>query len=188
MLLGAIVEKVGERDAWQVLANGSVYAAAAAGYVIHPDLAWFALGGGALAASAADTWATEIGTLSGREARSITSWRRVPPGTSGGVTLAGSLGGAAGALFIAAAVSIANWPVSFPAVAFGGIAGGLADSILGATLQTRRWCEQCGKFTERSIHDCGTPTSSKGGVRWMNNDVVNAICSATGALVALLLS
>jgi uncharacterized membrane protein len=98
------------------------------------------------------------------------------------------MGGIAGAVFVAACSWLLGWQVSFIAVALGGIAGALIDSVLGGTLQARRWCERCRKSTERKIHDCGTPTTRAGGVKGMNNDVVNAICSVTGALVALLLS
>ena len=187
-LLGSIVEKGSERDAWQVLANGGVYIVSSAGYLIHPDPIWFALGAGSLAGASADTWATEIGTLSKRDPISITSWQTVPPGTSGGVSLVGTLGGVGGALFVALGAWLLKWPVPFAAVAVGGVAGALADSLLGGTLQARRWCRQCEEFTERKIHDCGTPTTREGGLKGMNNDVVNAICSATGALVGLLLS
>lgn len=94
----------------------------------------------------------------------------------------------AGALFIGGAAVLANWPVPFLAVAIGGFAGALADSLLGATVQERRWCELCKTFTERPIHSCGTPTSHAGGLVGFDNDAVNAACSAVGALIALLLS
>jgi uncharacterized protein (TIGR00297 family) len=187
-LVGAIVQKVGERDAKQVLSNGGVFALSALGYLILPSPIWYATGIGALAASTADTWATELGTLTGGEPLSIISGRRVPPGTSGGVTLVGSVAGAGGALFIAAGAALAHWPVPFAAAALGGIAGALADSILGATLQARRWCDLCAKSTERLVHNCGTPTRRAGGVAGFDNDAVNAVCSAVGALVAFLLS
>ena len=61
-LTSSIVAEQGRRDAWQVLANGAVRRRGA-GVVLRPDPRWIALGAGALAASAADTWATEIGTL-----------------------------------------------------------------------------------------------------------------------------
>src|ERR1043166_4141362 len=83
----AIVETGGERDAVQVLANGLVFAIAAIGAAVSPHTMWTALGGGALAASAADTWSTEIGTLYGRAPRSILTARRVDPGMSGGVSM-----------------------------------------------------------------------------------------------------
>jgi uncharacterized protein (TIGR00297 family) len=186
--VGEIVEKGAERDWGQVLANGGVYAGAAFGSVITASPMWFAIGAGALAASAADTWATEIGTLVAGRPIFIISGRRVEPGTSGGISLAGTAAGVVGALFIGGAAVLANWPVPFVAVAIGGVAGALADSLLGATVQERRWCELCKTFTERPIHSCGTPTSHAGGLVGFDNDAVNAACSAVGALIALLLS
>jgi uncharacterized protein (TIGR00297 family) len=185
---GSIVDKGDERDATQVFANGGIFAVAAIAELITHSPAWYAIGIGALAASAADTWATELGTLAGGEPVSILSGRRVPAGTSGGITVTGSLAGVAGALFVAAGTALAQWPVTFTAAALGGIAGALSDSLLGATLQSRRWCDACEKPTERLVHDCGNHTRRIGGVGGMDNDAVNAVCSAVGALVALLLS
>lgn len=186
--VGPVVDKGDERDARQVIANGGVFAVAALGYVLFPSPAWYAIGAGALAASNADTWATEIGTLLGANPISIISWRGVPPGTSGGISLIGTAGVICGALFIAAVAALAHWPVPFAAVAFGGIAGALADSLLGATLQARRWCDVCSKFTERLIHSCGAGTRHAGGVAGFDNDAVNFACSGVGALIALLLT
>jgi uncharacterized protein (TIGR00297 family) len=187
-VVGPVVQKGGERDARQVLSNGGVFALSALGYLLLPSPIWYATGIGALAASTADTWATEIGTLPGGEPVSIISGKRVPPGTSGGITLIGTAAAAGGALFIAAGGALASWPVAFAAVALGGMAGALADSLLGATLQARRWCDLCACSTERLVHTCGTRTQHAGGVAGFDNDVVNAVCSAVGALVALLLS
>jgi len=187
-LVSSVVQKGDERDAGQVLANGGIYAIAALGYIVFPSAIWQAVATGALAALAADTWATEVGILVGGEPVSIISARRVPPGTSGGVTLLGTMAGAGGALFVAAMATLANWPVPFAAAALGGMSGALADSVLGATLQTRRWCDVCAKPTERLVHDCGTPTRHAGGIAGFDNDAVNAACSGVGALVTLLLS
>ena len=186
--VGKIVEKGAERDWGQVLANGGVYAGAALGSLMATSPMWFAVGAGALAASAADTWATEIGTLVAGRPISIISGRRVESGTSGGISLAGTAAGVVGALFIACTTVVANWPVPFVAVAIGGVAGALADSLLGATVQERRWCELCKTLTEQPIHSCGTPTIHAGGLVGFDNDAVNAACSAVGALIALLLS
>ena len=185
---GSIAEKGDERDAGQVLANGGVYAVAALFYLAWPSPAWYALGAGALAASAADTWATEVGTLFGGEPRSIVSGNKVPTGTSGAISLVGTVASVAGALFIAAGATIATWTVSFAAVAIGGIAGALADSLLGGTLQGRRWCDLCATGTERVIHTCGNPSRHVGGFARLDNDAVNAVCSGVGALVALFLT
>ena len=187
-LVGSVMQKGVERDARQVLANGGVYAMAALGILVFPSPIWYAVGVGALAASAADTWATEIGTLAGGEPVSIITAKRVPPGTSGGVTLVGTIAAAGGALFIGAGAALANWPVPFAAAAVGGIAGAFADSLLGAVVQARRWCDVCAISTERLVHSCGTPTRHAGGVAGFDNDAVNAVCSGVGALIALLLS
>lgn len=186
--VGPVVEKGDERDATQVLANGGIYAAAALGSILHPSPIWYAVGAGALAASAADTWATEIGTLIKGHPRSIISGKSVPPGTSGGISLTGTAAAVVGALFIAAAAWLVEWPVPFAAVAIGGVAGALTDSLLGATVQARRWCELCAMSTERLVHNCGTQTRHAGGLMGFDNDAVNAVCSGVGALVALLLS
>jgi Integral membrane protein DUF92. len=62
----------------------------------------------------------------------------------------------------------------------------MLDSILGATLQTRRWCERCNTTTEREVHDCGMTTGVVAGLAWMDNDAVNAVSSAFGALLGFL--
>ena len=79
----AVVEKGGERDARQVLANGLAFAACALGTLVtspRAAAAWGTAAAGALAAAAADTWATEIGTLSSRPPRSVLTGRVVPAG------------------------------------------------------------------------------------------------------------
>ena len=182
----SVVAKGGERDAMQVLANGGPFTLAAALYALHPAPELAVLAGGALATAAADTWATEIGTLAGGEPRSIIHGGRVPAGMSGGVTLVGTLASILGAAAIAGAALLLGWPRAVAAAAAaGGLAGSLADSVLGATVQARRRCEACGVPTERGVHACGRPTRHDGGVRWLDNDWVNLLSGAMGALAAL---
>lgn len=188
LAVGPVVEKGGERDARQVLASGGVYALAALAHLAWNSPVSYAVGLGALAASSADTWATEIGTLVGEDPISIISVRRVPAGTSGGVTLVGSVAGVAGALFVAAGGALARWPVPFTAVILGGVGGALSDSVVGATVQSRRWCDVCSEPTERLVHDCGNPTRHAGGLAGVDNDAVNAICCVVGALLTSVLS
>ena len=187
--IGGIVAKGGPRDARQVLANGGLFTAAALGHLMHPSITWLALGGGALAAAAADTWATEIGSLAPGQPRDILRWRPVPPGTSGGVTLIGTMASVAGALFIAALALVARWPESaLPAIVAGGIVGSLADSVLGAALQLRRWCDRCDSATEQPVHVCGTATRAVGGLPSIDNDTVNFLSVAMGGLTAVLVA
>lgn len=195
--VSGVVEKGGARDGVQVLANGGIFALAALILLVMRNSsavpsstgALTALGAGALAASASDTWATEVGTLLGGAPRSILSGRRVLPGTSGGVSLAGTLAALAGAAFVAAVAALAGWPpLVCMAAIVGGVIGSTLDSLLGATLQTRRWCEHCDRATERERHDCGRSTRHIGGMEWFGNDAVNAVSSAAGGLAAMLIA
>ena len=181
-----LVEKGGQRDAVQVLANGGVFAFAAAMSLAGPAHLWAIIGAGAIAAATADTWSTEIGTLSGGRPVSIRTWRPLPTGASGGVTLLGSAGGVAGAVFIALLAWAGGWPIAAVAGALaGGVAGTVADSVLGATAQSRRWCDACSVTTERVLHTCGGRTELAGGLPWLDNDGVNLAATLTGAGVAL---
>ena len=185
----SVVAKHGPRDAWQVAANGGLFALSALAMRIQPDSRWIALGAGSLAASAADTWATELGMLYGGAPRSIVTWRVVPVGTSGGVSAIGTLAALAASGFVAGLVLVFGWiPRIGVAVAIGGVAGALADSLLGGTLQSRRWCDACNRRTERTVHDCGSVTRHEGGVSWVDNDMVNFLSGAIGGLVSALLA
>lgn len=177
------IEKPGARDAQQVLANGGVFFAAALAYWMSGGPLWQVLAAGALAASAADTWATELGTLAKAEPRSILGFHPVPTGTSGGVTAVGLLAAVAGSAFVAGVVWAVRWPSFAVVSAFaGGIFGALIDSVIGAGLQARRHCPKCNAMTEQSIHACGTTTDVMGGIDWVDNDVVNLAATFGGAL------
>src|SRR5687768_3543145 len=106
---GDVVEKGSARDAWQVFANGGPFAAAAIASIVWPSHVWQIAGVGAIAASSADTWATEIGTLSSQMPRSILGFQPVPTGTSGGVTWLGMCAAIGGALLIAMVALLAGW-------------------------------------------------------------------------------
>jgi uncharacterized protein (TIGR00297 family) len=185
--LDDVVAKGGARDAWQVLANGGVFATLAIISMNSPSALVYAAAAGALAASTADTWATEIGALSRAMPRSILSLERVAPGTSGGVTVLGIFASLAGAAFIGAAALLLDWPTAAMCAAIaGGFGGSIIDSILGATVQKRCWCERCGRGTERAVHACGMQTTHAGGLRWLDNDLVNFFSSVSGALLGSL--
>lgn len=207
-----ILAKNDQRDAWQVIANGGVFAVLA---VLTILVRWYAVtdgrisGGpddhsfddstaamtvtfavaaaGALAAAAADTFATEIGTLARAEPRSIRSWQLVPAGTSGAITAIGTIASIAGAVLVALCATVVGLtPIAaMPAIVMAGILGSLVDTFLGAWLQARRWCPQCEAATERSLHNCATPTIPHAGIAWLNNDVVNVLCTITGAVIAV---
>jgi uncharacterized protein (TIGR00297 family) len=67
----------------------------------------------------------------------------------------------------------------------GGFGGALIDSVLGETLQARRWCPACERECETDPHACGTPTRPQRGIVWLGNDAVNALATAGGAAIGV---
>ncbi len=190
-LAGEKFEKGGRRDLAQTLANGGIGALLALAYGLSgTPIALLAAFAGVMATVTADTWATELGVLSLQPPRLITSLRTVEPGTSGGITLYGLLASSTGALMIGLvlllliAIEIGSWqPWLLPAALMGGLAGSLADSLLGATAQAI-YQSPSGETERRLAHD-GTPNPALRGWRWMNNDLVNLLSSVVGGLVAV---
>lgn len=183
------------RDAYQVLANGGVAAlcTVAASLGSLPILLPVAVA--SIAEAAADTIASEIGVLSQRAPRSVVSGRRLSPGESGGVSVAGSLAAAVGSALIAFVwgawnglshpATAAAVPLQVCAIWFSGIVGMFVDSLLGAALQAVYESGTGGGTTERS-DEGGRANRLVRGVRWVNNDFVNSAGTLTAAVVSLL--
>ncbi|NOY76518.1 MAG: DUF92 domain-containing protein [Calditrichaeota bacterium] len=183
-----LFEKSSRRDWAQVLANGGMAGISMILWYIWPKPIWYAIYLGSLAAVTADTWATEIGVLSGRAPRLITTFKKVIPGTSGGISAVGLFGALLGSLLIAG-VGIASAPHIFSSpiriillVTAAGIGASLVDSLFGATLQAQFRCSVCHKITERRFHCNNTQTIFESGKKWINNDVVNSFCALSGFL------
>lgn len=191
-------EKGHRRDLGQVFANGGLGAFIAVLSAIAPADYWFFLFIGVMATVTADTWATELGTLSKAAPRLITSGRAVEVGTSGGVSPLGTGVSFVGGLLIgltagllAPLAGLLPWTATLPVALIGalsGAAGSLIDSLMGATIQQIFYCDTCQKETERKLHRCGTSTRPLRGWSWMNNDLVNLISSLGGGAVAALLA
>lgn len=187
--------KGSRRDLGQVLANGGAGALLALAYARLQAPALLFAFAGAIATVNADTWATELGVLSRRPPRLITSGEVVEPGTSGGISVLGTLATLAGGLAIGGAATgyralegllggdVVMPPASALVVAglLGGLAGSLFDSLLGATVQAIYYSEGRAKETERSIDPDGAPNHLLRGRRWLNNDWVNFLSSLVGA-------
>jgi len=176
----------GRRRPMQVFANGGV--AALCALLARVDGSFAFAFAGAVAAAAADTWSTEIGGRSRAAPRSITTGRPVARGASGGITLAGTVGGCLGAILIGLTAWVVGLATTTGAgwIAIGGTAGMLTDSLLGASLQSRWHCPSCGAVIETPVHGCGGVGAPFSGWRWLDNDAVNAVATLVGALAAAL--
>jgi uncharacterized protein (TIGR00297 family) len=157
------------------------------GYAVTHDLVWFAVSIGGIAASIADSWASEIGRLSPKNPVSLRTRRRVPEGTSGAVSALGFAATGLGGLAVGVVGALIGNPAIIVVGTAAGVVGSLLDSLLGATVQGRFRCPSC-QATVEERHHCGVPGELSAGYRRVDNDAVNALANATGMVVAFTVS
>jgi uncharacterized protein (TIGR00297 family) len=150
----------GWRNAW---ANGGVPALLAGLGAVAPEelrpvfvIAYAA----SVATATADTCSSEIGKAYGRRTFLITTFKPVPPGTEGAVSLEGTLGAVFGAAVVGglgAALGLYPGPAAL-LVTLAGVLGSLAESVVGTVAEKRGW---------------------------MGNDLLNAFNTAIGAAIVV---
>lgn len=167
--LGVAQEEGGRRGAKHAAANcGTGVLLALAALLLGPGHAAFPylMAGylGAFATALADTTGSELGQLYGRTPILITTFKRVPVGTDGAVSLEGTLGGIAASALLGA---LGFWllPGQFgigglAAVVLGAFVGTTAESYIGATLE---------------------------GLKHIDNEIVNFANTVIGAVATALL-
>jgi uncharacterized protein (TIGR00297 family) len=184
-----ITEKGEQRDYIQVIANGFLPAFFSILYMVFPSDYWLHAFCVAIAAANADTWASEIGSLSKRPPIHILTVQTVKAGTSGAVSLLGMIASLLGALlisFVALFLFDEITYVSALIITASGLLGSLMDTVIGATVQAKYRCMNCQLLTEKLTHCC-QPTQLISGKYWLNNDITNflSILLATGIGVVL---
>ncbi|WP_187443669.1 DUF92 domain-containing protein [Rossellomorea aquimaris] len=180
--------KTSIRDWQQVLANGGPAALFALFFSVTGNEVWTLAFIASIAGANADTWASEIGPLSHKMPFSIRTFRRVPKGTSGAVSVLGTVA----AFFGAALISLASlillnvMDVSLLVLLLlSGFLGNILDTVLGAFIQLEYRCTVCDLRTESSVH-CDHHTERTKGVPLMNNETVNALSSLFAGVLMLI--
>lgn len=134
-------EKGGRRGARHAFANAGVATACALFAALTDFPVLFAMAFAAsFATAAADTASSEIGQLLGRRTFLITTFRPVPRGTEGAVSLEGTLAGVAASLVIAALGALLGlypWAGILPIVV-AAFVGTTFESVVGAALEKRQ--------------------------------------------------
>ncbi|XP_051544735.1 transmembrane protein 19 [Myxocyprinus asiaticus] len=193
----------GQRNWLQVFCNGGVPAELALLYMIEAgpgeiaidfgkqySASWMCLSLlGALACSTGDTWASEVGpVLSKSKPRLITTWRDVPAGTNGGVTLVGLVASFLGGVSVGVAffctqllmvkdlhLAVPQWPIILYG-ALAGLLGSLLDSFLGATMQYSGYDEAIRKVvsyeTQSVKRICGKLILDNNGVNLFSSVII----------------
>jgi uncharacterized protein (TIGR00297 family) len=163
-LLGIAEERGGRRGAANALANTGV-AAIAALMAVTTHASGLAMVGfvAALTAGGSDTVASELGKAFGRHTWMVHTFRAVPPGTPGAVSLEGTAAGLISALALGSiGAALGLVPRStLTAIVVGATLGAFAESALSATLEHR-------------------------GI--LNNDVLNFLNTAIAAAAAIALA
>ena len=179
LVLGSAVTKLGFRDkqrrglaearggsrgpenVWGSAATGAALALLI-GAGVEPRSVLLVGFAASFAAKLADTFGSEVGKRWGRTTVLITSFRRVPPGTEGAISLEGTLASALGSLLMSvlmlALQLLPSWPVTGLVMLIGLVAT-LAESLFGALVQDR--------------------------FDWMSNELVNALQTSLAAVLAI---
>ncbi|XP_072967225.1 protein VTE6, chloroplastic [Typha angustifolia] len=155
---------------------GSVIGSSAAGCVCAL-LSIYGIGGASFAAlwqlgfvanfctKLSDTVSSEIGKAYGRTAYLVTTFKVVPRGTEGAVSVEGTVAGLLASIFLGS-VGYFLGEVDIPQVAICVVASQIAnfgESLIGAALQ------------------------DKEGFQWLNNDVVNVLNISIGSILAVVM-
>ncbi|WP_462412221.1 DUF92 domain-containing protein [Neobacillus sp. Marseille-QA0830] len=174
------------RDWRQVAANGGAAGLFSIMYIFQQESIWLIGFATSIASANSDTWASEIGSLSKREPIFIKTLKPVERGTSGAVSLLGSIAAMAGSLLIAV-ISFGlfemNILVSLAIFIFGYI-GNVVDTLIGAFYQQTYQCRVCGMTTEKHTH-CSQPTVKIKGMPFVDNDMVNFLSNFLASLAAI---
>ena len=149
-------------------------------YAYTRDSAFLYAAVSSIAYSTADTWASEVGMAVGGTPRLITKpWVRVPPGTSGGVTVPGYLASISGSVFISSISAALLGPAPIHVIMLMGMLGEILDSVIGAVAQRKYVCGG-----EVYDYDRGGCTR----VGYLSNEAVNLVTGfVIGALTITIL-
>ncbi|KAH6795609.1 hypothetical protein C2S51_036595 [Perilla frutescens var. frutescens] len=112
-----------------------------------------------------DTVSSEIGKAYGKTTYLVTTFKIVPRGTEGGISIEGTFAGVLASIFLASVgflMGEINLPEGIICVIASQVAN-IGESIIGAALQ------------------------EKEGFRWLNNDVANIINISLGSILAVLM-
>lgn len=185
----------GPRTLRQVLANSVPFLACALAYTATGEPWLLLLASGALAASTADTWASEVGVYSRRPPVNILTREPMQRGLSGGVSplgLAATVVGAVTSAFLAMLLfhafgyAIPTGPDAFFFNIACGVVGSLVDSVLGVVMQAKYRCPNDAEGGLVETPPCGAQAALVSGYAWVTNDAVNLMSGIAVVLLGLL--
>jgi len=182
---GKAQQTTSRRTAVQVFSNGLAPTLSIALYFVSSNEIWLYAGIAGFATALSDTISSEIGIRYGGKAIDVFSFKKVPDGLSGGITLIGTVAGLVASFLLVGVSSIIwlkfSW-FELSLIGLIGFAGNIADSILGSTLQVKYFNNVLKIWEE-------TPkikSELRKGVVWIDNNRVNFFATLTSCILTLL--
>ncbi|KIL60024.1 hypothetical protein M378DRAFT_956113 [Amanita muscaria Koide BX008] len=137
-----------------------------------------------------DTLASELGILSQTPPRMITTFKRVPPGTNGAISVVGTVASIAGGMIVGTAMGVSAVMENekcdgrdlMEGIVWGGMAGGIGsviDSWMGAIVQETLYDEKQKRVAQRKA----SGVVGIGGWNLLSNNQVNLLSSSLTALL-----
>ncbi len=191
LLSGSLLSKLNNNDkekngrnAIQVFCNGIVGISCLILFAVSHQQVYLLAALVSFCISMSDSVSSELGTYLKGTTVDMLSFKKLPPGISGGISWQGSLSGLIGAAILAAAVCFAyQFSLTvFLWITVSGFMGMLADSILGSTIQ-KKYTSATGAI----IEDYETNAVKVKGFNWCNNDMVNILSNILITSLFLLL-
>ena len=158
------------RGVWNVLGNGGVALACAVIFFLTQQEIFLYAYIGSIASACADTVATEMGQLSRKRPVLMASFRKVPAGTTGAISLFGEIMAFMGSAVIAAIPLfyfgyLGFWNFGgFAVITVAGFLGCQVDSLIGSSLEMR-------------------DLKKKRGIRLFNNHSTNFLSTLAAAVI-----
>ena len=169
--------KSSHRNISQVICNGGFALFLCIYEYFNPNPINIYLYAASIAAAMSDTWATEFGKLSKSKPISITSFRPIDHGLSGGITIIGTIGSIIGSCIIGFAtwLLIESEIVLIFGIIITGFFSAMLDSLIGDKLQGK-YETKTGKIVEEYKSD----TNLISGYEIIDNNFVNLVATISG--------
>lgn len=177
-------EEEGPRNWKQVICNSLPASILSWLYYINPETKiYLLLAFGVFSAAAADTFSSEIGMMNKGRVYSILSFKPVPNGLSGGVSILGLMAGILGS-FILSLLAFPQFGFKgFIHITILGLLGTLLDSIIGASIQ-RKYMSINGELQDKKNHLNDIPAF---GYVFITNNVVNLLTLSVTSIIGHLI-
>lgn len=172
----------------QILINGGLGCLFVIIYGLTAEVSYLIISVVAIGGCFIDSVSSDVGVMSEKMPYDLIKKSQVEPGISGGVTMLGSTTAAVCSVMIGliTVLSLKLCLSDFMLITALIFAQTLVDSVLGSCVQVKYRCGVCGKTTEKKEH-CGRESEYLSGVRFIDNNGVNAISSVIITALAMLI-